>query len=898
MRIKSAKSLKQFASLLILTAAALIFSSCEIADSSPEEYLRNYGYIAEVTSATLKPADTSYSYGISSDGAVNIPSGTDWTVTFDISNDGDFPLRIDLSFPDGSKAHAETKVITSTDSDGNQTSTSEAGNCTFTKISNTKATLVLSDSLLSDIDGTDDYNISPTLTLYKADDNSPQSKYTLALKCNTAPGSPSAVSQMYSDSSSSINERQVICFDLPPLASDVTQLTVSANGQTHHYDISAGVPAARAGDTWTLQTSSPSGLSSTISGESASATTYYLVTNIDNLTSLPIFMVTLTLTDSLGLSTSVQIPSKELKLTKPTSTISASETNTDEQDYVEFVINAPSNNSAATINYVLKNSSGDLIADISGSTSRHAGTTTFRLYPKTDGTTEIYTLSTCYASASGWQDSADAATDIGASGNISVTGTTLASPTSNLSSFSTGASGSMDYKVSGPEGSTIVYEVTKTVVSDSSTSSSLNENGSTESPATIRLTPAHSQSVTSHAEKTYHKNSSDLTESDFNFVGIYISPSGDDNSGDGSQTKPFKNLKKAIWNFTTYASPFNVVYVLSDMTETAGIGDINWSGETAIAGSKAGVYGNPVTIYANTSSDSLLYITGSQNFRLNSINFRQSSSVPNEYAVINIASGGSAALTDCSFSGITAKGVSAIANGGGTLILRNTSITGNSTVLNSSGWSNAAVYLKSGSSASLSGTIKVSGNRDVNGELNNIFIESGVLLNIYESIAGSSIGISTETSPTASSPVTFTSGYSTVCGTTAPSTYFTSDSGKVVAFNTGSTEAILTTSGSSGAITIDTPEEAVTLSYTPTSASAGSSSTITFTATNADGDDITSDITFSIELYYGITSTGNSSSTNSITIPASYPAGTYVLHVTATYEGTSYSSSANVTLTD
>jgi len=96
----------------------------------------------------------------------------------------------------------------------------------------------------------------------------------------------------------------------------------------------------------------------------------------------------------------------------------------------------------------------------------------------------------------------------------------------------------------------------------------------------------------------------------------------------------------------------------------------------------------------------------------------------------------------------------------------------------------------------------------------------------------------------------------------------------------------------SGSVTIYTPDGQLVLTADKTAIAASGATTVTLTAKNASGTNITSssDITaWKIEVYYGASLTlVNSATTNKYTFAATYPAGTYRMTVSVTYKGVTY----------
>lgn len=152
-------------------------------------------------------------------------------------------------------------------------------------------------------------------------------------------------------------------------------------------------------------------------------------------------------------------------------------------------------------------------------------------------------------------------------------------------------------------------------------------------------------------------------------------------------------------------------------------------------------------------------------------------------------------------------------------------------------------------------------------------------------------------------PRIFTEDYSTYNGSVAPSTYFKSDDYSVRK-DSSSGEAILKEgSGASGDITVYTPDEKLTLTATPgTATTTATPVTISATGTLEDGTDVTApDAKFTgwdIKLYYEYDYrhsaspspiiTPTTSPSTALNIQNEWPAGNYVIVVNVTFNGTAY----------
>lgn len=288
---------------------------------------------------------------------------------------------------------------------------------------------------------------------------------------------------------------------------------------------------------------------------------------------------------------------------------------------------------------------------------------------------------------------------------------------------------------------------------------------------------------------------------------------GDDDFGDGSEQHPYATIRKAASMFsdktavpggTEYNPLFkNKVYVLSDITFSAGAGatgDCNFE----VVGCAGGVEGSPVTLTFNTDSGSGFYVAPGQKVKLTDINITQSSG-ENEYAALMAAVGGELFLEDCSITGMRAKKCSAIA-AEGPVHLKNVSVKNNVAIAPSEGgyvWG-PAVFSKQGQ-ISLLGKVEITGNYmeipDGGGAGGTVQKEQNVWVGdnkdgtaYYEPLyvagvltTGTKIGVTTYDI----SKTVFTENYKNAGNAASPDTYFTSDDGFTVGWNSASKEAQL-----------------------------------------------------------------------------------------------------------
>lgn len=290
---------------------------------------------------------------------------------------------------------------------------------------------------------------------------------------------------------------------------------------------------------------------------------------------------------------------------------------------------------------------------------------------------------------------------------------------------------------------------------------------------------------------------------------------GDDDFGDGSEQHPYATIRKAASMFsdktaapggTEYNPLFkNKVYVLSDITFGAGAGatgDCNFE----VVGCAGGVEGSPVTMAFNTSGTGF-YVPSGQIVKFTGINITRTLTSDAVYAAV-LAEGGRFYMEDCSITGIRTKDCSAIATdgstGAGKVYLKNVSIKNNVVnIPNTSGGSvwGPAVSVKSGY-LYVSGKVEICDNtmkvEDAAGNTAykemNVWIGENTGTPVFHPIvvvgaldADSKIGV---TSYDISDTV-FTDNYKNAGNAASPDTYFTSDDGFTVGWNSASKEAQL-----------------------------------------------------------------------------------------------------------
>lgn len=804
-------------------SAALCLFSCENFQDDAGAFFDSYANVATVKAVT-------YSRKLEqSNGSYMLDSSADFTITYVIDNPGDFPLS----------ASAWTNGTSIYKSDALKIQ------------SNTLITLSYPASYLENMDG-GRFKLPTNLTLMACTPNGklvPQSMYTgLSILCNSPPPAiNNAMGQMQNDPASSINERLVVCVQLPLLkgALDWKSFVVTdkRTETVHSYDF-AEIDGSRTNviqngtesNGWTIYNSAnpPSMMGPTYSGGPTfswmmgEGAVYYIVTDVNNLSSMEPFQIALTLKDDNGLTNEIEIPSHAVQLAPPTCNINvASVENTFGQAYVEFIIRAPANCADATLHYAIADSSGNPVADTSGSATEHVGDATFWLYPKTDGSAETYTISQAYATKTGWGDSNDAAATFGSGGTVTVTGVQLEEPTADIAD---GASIPQETKLTleSPQGGDIWW-----ITSDAGAS------GDDPSPVEIIIDAAGSYIVQAYAHKAYYQNST-IAKWTYNvFMSkVYIKSDGNDFGGTGTIGQPFQSFTRAQTAFATSGdptNPANKIYVLDDMPSMNGLTSID-AGYYNVIGCNDQIVGAPV---------SLGVVGGATIFSVN----------------------------------------------GGTLTLRSISITGQNNA------SSGAVDFIAGTFI-LKDKVTITGNAvSSGGAAKNVNIASGQKITIDAGgLDGTRVGVTTADVPTSGHPVTLTQGYAAACGTTLPSTYFVSDNASYSAyFNTAGDEAAIVTGG--GGIDYGT-------TYVVTFAADHSGSVYTIkataTPTSSGGSptDITDDITaWSMKLFDHNADTGTSSATNTMDLSA-FGEGTYIMKISAVYGGKLYSGEVEITISE
>ena len=797
-------------------ASACVFS-CKNFESDLGSFFESYGNVASVKSVTYsRPLYTG-------DGSYAIDSDSDFTVSYIIDNPGKFPLIVATN---SSHTKLESNYLITRSYTAAELAALELGGGKITT----------SFSLIG---------IAPNGKYI------PQSSYYGPdILCNSPPPAiNNAMGQMQNDPASSINERLVVCVQLPLLkgALDWKSFVVTdkRTETVHSYDF-AKIDGSRTNviqngtesNGWTIYNSAnpPSMMWPTYSGGptfswmTGEGAVYYIVTDVNNLSSVEPFQIALTLKDDSGLTNPIEIPSHAVKLAPPTCNINvASVSNTFDQAYVEFIIHAPANASDATLHYAIADSSGNPVADTSGSATEHVGDATFRLYPKLDGSAENYTISQAYATKTGWMDSDDAAATFGGGGTISVTGVQLGAPTCNLVDGQTYPQ-ETELVITSPEAADVgwIYNI----------NSGAFITGSAPSPASIRLEEAGAYAFAYYTQKDYYEKSATVNLSfDVSLTALYVASYGLDTNA-GTRTSPFGTIQHAIDTFaagSSPSSPDNSVYILDDMTSINGLTSMG-SGYVNIVGcngGESGVPGTPVALFC-----------------------------AHDKTVIQLS--------------------------GGTMSLRAVSITG------ISGTSNGAVYV-SGGTFILKDKVTITGNKKDDASAMNVNIGSGVITVDANGISGTKVGVTSASAPSLGSPVEITSGYgASVSATDNPALHFASDNAIYgIGLNAAGTEAALVTGG--GSIDIG---DIASVSFAAAGSAGVYSVKATATPTSGSPLDTTREVTaWTLKLSYLNTYTGMTSVTNTMDLSA-LGEGTYIMKISAVYGGKTYSGEVEIVISD
>ena len=358
---------------------------------------------------------------------------------------------------------------------------------------------------------------------------------------------------------------------------------------------------------------------------------------------------------------------------------------------------------------------------------------------------------------------------------------------------------------------------------------------------------------------------------------FYVSATGFD-SYVGSRNSPLRTIQGAISKFNDECSNESTcnIYLLSDITPSSS--DYG-SGITSLVTLSARTEGSAktfnITSYPNGSAITTYTINAnrSESQNGNVISVAEYNTLNLTYLTIrggrtgtNTNGGGiyagsnaTVTLTNCTVMNntVTSGNGGGIFNDGGTVTVNGGSITGNSASNGGGGIFNSlgTVTLNScsitGNSAGYGGggvynasTFKVSGNVNITGNtgdtsmstssVNNVYLDNERYITVAGSLnSASRIGVKTQTAPTVTDPITFTSGFTANSGLSASAAgiVFISDATPGVGVMTSGDELAL--SPSSGSIGGNALDYSITLSG-PSYVSKGATLTVNATIMNGD----------------------------------------------------------------
>ena len=372
--MKKAFSAKNIFLKIFCICAAAFFPACDLFQESPKDFLEDYASIATV-------ANTQFSGEAILQGAyLNVGSDKDFKITYFVDNPGNHRLRAAIEFPNGlilsdndfdfpeNAGLLRSWTEETFDEDGNpqQVTRTESG----TDFLRSTFSIKIPAASLANIDGkVSQFNISPTVTLYRADfgeEKRMQSLHTIPLRCNTPPAPiEGAVGQMIPTAADGSDvQKLVLAIKLPALKTDDKYLTVSENGRTHVFN--AHFTNGDASSGWTISSTEPQGIEATYDGGKTAASigaNCFITTDI-NIKNLSPFLITLTLTDEGGLSSSpCTFNSHGQKCLPPTSSSTSPLAQSESDGMATYTLEAES---GATIHYTVKKS-GDTETYLSGS---------------------------------------------------------------------------------------------------------------------------------------------------------------------------------------------------------------------------------------------------------------------------------------------------------------------------------------------------------------------------------------------------------------------------------------------------------------------------------------------------------------------------------------------------
>lgn len=366
-KVFSAKNI--FLKIFCICAAAF-FPACDLFQESPKDFLEDYASIATVATYTIS------SNTISQGSLLNVGSDEDLTITYFVDNPGNHRLRAAIEFPNGlilsdndfdfpeNAGLLRSWIEETIDGDGNVTRTTRTEN--ETNFLKSMFSIKIPADSLANIDGkVSQFNISPTVTLYRADfgeEKRMQSLHTIPLRCNTPPAPiEGAVGQMIPTAADGSDvQKLVLAIKLPALKTDDKYLTVSENGRTHKFERPANATDDFSGATssdglWTISSTAPQGMEATYDGGKTATSigaNCFITTDIDIKGRAP-FEITLTLADEGDLSSSHTFTSHGQKCLPPTSPSTSPLAQSESDGMATYVLNAES---GATIHYTVKKS--------------------------------------------------------------------------------------------------------------------------------------------------------------------------------------------------------------------------------------------------------------------------------------------------------------------------------------------------------------------------------------------------------------------------------------------------------------------------------------------------------------------------------------------------------------
>ncbi|MDE5580324.1 MAG: hypothetical protein K2I95_02755 [Treponemataceae bacterium] len=360
-KVLSAKNI--FLKIFLPICAAAILSTCDLFQESPKDFLEDYASIATVASREIRPNDKLIPQGA----WLNVGSDDDITITYIVDNPGNHRLRAAIEFPTPNvKAVAEIDfpendgllrswIEETIDGDGNVTRTTRTEN--ETNFLKSTFSIKIPAASLANIDGKiSQFDISPTVTLYRADfgeEKRMQSFHTIHLRCNSPPGSiEDAVGQMIVTGDV---QKLVLAIKLPALKTDDKYLTVSENGRTHVFDAHFANDDASSG--WTISSTAPQGMVKTDADEAPPVGANCFIATDINIKNRSPFLITLTLADEGGLSSSRTFNSHGRKCLPPEPTSTLTTLAQSESDGMA-TYTLKTAESGATIHYTVKKSGG------------------------------------------------------------------------------------------------------------------------------------------------------------------------------------------------------------------------------------------------------------------------------------------------------------------------------------------------------------------------------------------------------------------------------------------------------------------------------------------------------------------------------------------------------------